>query len=38
MFLYSSNTGVTLMYQFLFTNNAQRELVSICTHRIRNND
>ena len=36
MLLSSSDTRVTLMYLFLFTNSTQRELVSICTQSIRN--
>ena len=32
MLLTSSDTKRTLMHLFLFTNSAQRELVSICTH------
>jgi len=36
MLLTSSDTKRTLMHQLLFTNSAQRELVSICTHSIRN--
>ena len=32
--LLSSDTKRTLMHLFLFTNSAQRELVSICTHSI----
>ena len=32
----SSNTERTLMYLLLFTNSAQRELVSICTQTIHN--
>ena len=31
-------TRRTLMHLFLFTNTAQRELVSICTQRIRNSN
>ena len=34
--LTSSDTKRTLMHLFLFTNSAQRELVSICTQGIRN--
>ena len=34
MLLTSSDTKRTLMHLFLFTNFAQRELVSICTHSI----
>ena len=34
--LTSSDTKRTLMHLFLFTNSAQRELVSICTQSIRN--
>jgi len=36
MLLTSSDTKRTLMYLFLFTNSAQRKLVSICTQSIRN--
>ena len=36
MLLTSSDTKWTLMHLFLFTNSAQRELVSICTQSIRN--
>ena len=36
MFLTSSDTKRTLRHLFLFTNSAQRELVSICTQSIRN--
>ena len=36
MLLTSSNTKWTLMHLFLFTNSAQRELVSICTQSINN--
>ena len=36
MLLTSSDTKRTLMHLFLFTNSAQRELVSICTQSIRN--
>ena len=36
MLLTSSDTKRTLMDLFLFTNSAQRELVSICTQSIRN--
>jgi len=36
MLLTSSDTKRTLMHQFLFTNSAQRELVSMCTQSIRN--
>ena len=36
MLLTSSDTKRTLMHPFLFTNSAQRELVSICTQSIRN--
>ena len=36
MLLTSSDTMRTLMHLFLFTNSAQRELVSICTQSIRN--
>ena len=36
MLLTSSDTKRTLMHLFLFTNSAQRELVSIGTQRIRN--
>ena len=36
MLLTSSDTKRTLMHLFLFTTSAQRELVSICTQRIRN--
>ena len=36
MLLSSSDTKLTLMHLFLFTNSTQRELVSICTHSIRN--
>ena len=36
MLLTSSDTKRTLMHLFLFTNSAQRELVSIRTHSIRN--
>ena len=36
MLLTSSETGRTLMHQFLFTKFAQRELVSMCTQSIRN--
>ena len=35
MLLTSSDTKRTLMHLFLFTNSAQRELVSICTQSIR---
>ena len=35
-FLTSSDTKRTLMHLFLFTNSAQRELVSICTQSIHN--
>ena len=35
MLLTSSDTERTLRYLFLFTNSAQRELVSICTQSIR---
>ena len=35
MLLSSSDTRRTLMHLFLFTNSAHRELVSICTQRIR---
>ena len=34
MLLTSSDTKRTLMHLFLFTNSAQRELVSICTQSI----
>ena len=36
MLLTSSDTKRTLMHLFLFTNSAQRELVSICTQSMRN--
>ena len=36
MLLISSDTKRTLMHLFLFTNSAQRELISKCTHSIRN--
>ena len=36
MLLSSSYTKRTLMHLFLFTNTTQRELVLICTQRIRN--
>ena len=36
MLLTSSDTKRTLMHLFLFTNSAQRELVSICAQSIRN--
>ena len=36
MLLTSSKTKRTLMHLFLFTNSAQRELVSICTQSLRN--
>ena len=36
MLLTSSDDKRTLMHLFLFTNSAQRELVSICTQCIRN--
>jgi len=36
MLLTSSDTKRTLMHLFLFTNSAQRELVTICTQSIRN--
>ena len=36
MLLTFSDTKRTLMHLFLFTNSAQRELVSICTQSIRN--
>ena len=36
MLLISSDTKRTLRHLFLFTNSAQRELVSICTKSIRN--
>ena len=36
MLLYSSDTKRTLMHLFLFTNSAQRELVSICLQSICN--
>ena len=36
MLLTSSDTKRTLMHLFLFTNHAQRELVSICMQSIRN--
>ena len=36
MLLTSSDTKQTLRNPFLFTNSAQRELVSICTQSIRN--
>ena len=36
MTLSSSDTKRTLRHLFLFTNSAQRELVSICTQSIRN--
>ena len=32
----NADTKLTLMHLFLFTNSAQRELVSICTQSIRN--
>jgi len=35
MLLTSSDTKRSLMHPFLFTNSAQRELVSICTQSIR---
>ena len=35
-FITSSDTKRTLMHLFLFTNSAQRELVSICTQSIGN--
>ena len=38
MLLTSSDTKRTLMHLLLFTNSAQRELVSICTQRIRNSN
>ena len=38
MLLTSSDTKRTLMHLFLFTNSAQRELVSICTQSIRNSN
>ena len=36
MLLTSSDTRRTLMHLFLFTNSAQRELVSVCTQSIHN--
>ena len=36
MLLTSSDTKRTLLHLFLFTNSAQRELVSLCTQSIRN--
>ena len=36
MLLTTSDTKLTLMHLLLFTNSAQRELVSICTQRIHN--
>ena len=36
MLLTSSDTKRTLMHLLLFTNSAQKELVSICTQRIHN--
>ena len=38
MLLSFSDTRRTLMHLFLFTNSAQRELVSICTQSIHNRD
>ena len=38
MFVSSLDTRGTLMHQCLFTNTAPRELVSLCTQRIRNNN
>jgi len=38
MLLTTSETKRTLMHLFLFTNSAQRELVSICTQSIRNSN